>query len=136
MSSLAAGSNGTRAVGYVTDESGGFRVSLAAPGDTNLDGSVNLFDVMSIANSGVYGTGEASVWGQGDFNYDGVANLFDILALLDSGEYNQGGYFAAAAVSEASLSPTAVPEPSLWLVAACGLGGLLASRRKPRATDV
>jgi fibronectin-binding autotransporter adhesin len=129
-SSVAAGSTGTRAVGYLADGSGGFRVSLAAPGDTNLDGVVDLLDLLGILGSGSYETAVASDWNRGDFNYDGVTDLLDLLGILGSGTYDQGSYFADPPVAATSLVPAVVPEPSTWLVAACGLAGLIAARRK------
>ncbi len=131
-SAAAAASAGTRTVGYLADGSGGFRVSFAAAGDTDLDGVVDLFDVLAIANSGVYNTQAEADWSRGDFNYDGVTNLFDILALLDAGAYGQGSYFAAAP-TETTLAAAAVPEPGAWLPAAGVLAGLLAIRARRRA---
>jgi len=128
-SSAAASSNGSRTVGYLEDANGGFRVSYAAAGDTNLDGVVDLLDLLAVLGSGVYESSVASDWSQGDFNYDGVTDLLDLLAILGSGTYDQGSYFAAAPVSSAGFSPAAVPEPGTWLLAACGLAGLLAARR-------
>ena len=124
-SSVAAASDGRRSVGYVSDPLGGFRVSFAAAGDTNLDGVVNLFDLMAIAGSGGYNTAAPSVWSEGDFNYDGVTNLFDLLLMVSSDTYGQGSYLPAVTVSAA-----AVPEPSTWLILVGGTAGLLAGRRR------
>ncbi|MFM8498301.1 MAG: autotransporter-associated beta strand repeat-containing protein [Planctomycetia bacterium] len=124
-SSVASSSGGTRAVGYVADGSGGFRVSFAAPGDTNVDGVVDLLDLLEVMGSGAYGTLAAADWSRGDFNYDGVADLLDLLSMLGSGAYDQGNYFAATPVAS---SLALVPEPGTWLLMAVGLGGLAAVR--------
>ena len=125
-SATAATSGGTRAVGYLVAGDGSATVSFAAPGDTDLNGSVNVFDLVSINSSGKYGTGTSSVWSQGDFNYDGVTNVFDLVGVNSAGAYGQGNYFPAAPTGLGSVA--AVPEPATWLLAICGLGGLLAAR--------
>ncbi|MFM8494240.1 MAG: autotransporter-associated beta strand repeat-containing protein [Planctomycetia bacterium] len=111
-SGTAAASGGTRAVGYVVEGDGSARVSFAAPGDTNLDGVVDLLDLLEILGSGTYEVPTPAVWAQGDFNYDGVTDLLDLLAILGSNTYDQGNYFPAAAGSLGGLAaPAAVPEP-------------------------
>ena len=109
MSSTAAIAGGTRAVGYVANTDGSAVVSFAAPGDVDLSGAVNVFDLVSINSSGTYGTGGASAWNEGDFNYDGVTNVFDLVSVNTAGAYGQGNYFPAA---PSSIAVTAVPEPS------------------------
>ena len=94
-SSAAAASGGTRAVGYVVAGDGFATVSFAAPGDSNLNGQVDVFDLVAINSTGKYGTGTASVWSQGDFNYDGVTNVFDLVSVNSAGAYGQGNYFPA-----------------------------------------
>lgn len=104
-----ASTGGSRSVGYVLAADGAATVSFAAPGDTNLDGSVDVFDLVGINGSGTYGTGRAAVWSQGDFTYDGVTDVFDLVATGGSGTYGQGSYFPAAA----AVPPVgAVPEPT------------------------
>ena len=127
-SATAATSGGTRAVGYVVAGSGAATVSFAAPGDTDLNGSVNVFDLVSINSSGKYGTGTSSVWSQGDFNYDGVTNVFDLVGVNSAGAYGQGNYFPAAPTGLGSMA--AVPEPATWLMLAGYLGGLALAKRR------
>jgi autotransporter-associated beta strand protein len=124
-SSLAATTTG-RAVGYVVQGDGSTRVSFAAPGDVDLSGQVNVFDLVSINGSGTYGTAAASVWSQGDFTYDGVTNVFDLVAVNTAGVYGQGGYFPVAGAP----SPAAVPEPGVGLLAAAGAICLAWLRRR------
>ena len=138
-SSAAAASGGTRAVGYVVAADGSATVSFAASGDVNLNGQVDVFDLVSINSSGKYGTGSSSVWSQGDFNYDGVTNVFDLVAINTAGVYGRGNYFPAAPTGLGSVA--AVPEPTgLWLAAAAALSvlglrpGRPGSRRGAQAT--
>ena len=95
-SSTAAASGGTRAVGYVVAGDGSATVSYAASGDTNLNGTVDVFDLVAVNSGGKYGAGSAAVWSQGDFNYDGVTNVFDLVSINGAGAYGQGNYFPAA----------------------------------------
>jgi autotransporter-associated beta strand protein len=113
MSSTAAASGGTRAVGYVVAGDGGVTVSFAAAGDVDLNGQVNVFDLVNINSSGTYGSGSASVWSQGDFNYDGVTNVFDLVGINTAAVYGQGNYFPA--IPTVAGVVTAVPEPACLL---------------------
>jgi fibronectin-binding autotransporter adhesin len=130
-SSSAAASAGTRAVGYTVAGDGSARVSFAAPGDTNIDGAVDLIDLLAILSAGKYDQSLPAVWDQGDFNYDGVSDLLDLLAILGSGTYDQGNYFPAGPTALGGPgSVAAVPEPTmLWLVAAAGGAAVLRRRR-------
>jgi autotransporter-associated beta strand protein len=117
MSSAAAGSGGTRAVGYVVAADGSAKVSFAAPGDTDLNGQVNVFDLIGIDSAGKFGNGQPAVWNQGDFNYDGVANVFDLIGIDSSGAYGTGPYFPAGPTVAGGLGQVAaVPEPTgfIW----------------------
>jgi hypothetical protein len=109
-SALAAASGSTRAVGYTVAGDGSVRVAFAAPGDTNLDGFVDLIDLLAILGAGGYEQPIASVWAEGDFNYDGVTDLLDLLGILGSGTYDQGLTTPTATVPFGTVA--AVPEPS------------------------
>jgi autotransporter-associated beta strand protein len=131
-SSLAASSAGTRAVGYVANADGSAVVSFAAPGDTDLNGQVNVFDLVGIDAAGTFGTGAASDWSGGDFNYDGVTNVFDLIGIDSSGAYGSGNYFPGDPSTAGLGSVAVVPEPTSWLLlAACG-GLAAACRRRQR----
>ncbi len=130
-SSTAAATGGNRAVGYVVAADGSAKVSFAAPGDVDLTGAVDVFDLVSVNSAGKYGTGSAAVWSQGDFNYDGVTSVFDLVNVNTAGAYGQGTYFPVAPTAAGVGSVAAVPEPaalSIVLVAAC-LAGVVAGRR-------
>jgi fibronectin-binding autotransporter adhesin len=133
-SSTAAAVGGTRAVGYVVAGDGSARVSFAAPGDVNINGQVDVFDLVAVNSGGAYGTGTASVWNQGDFNYDGVTNVFDLVSINTAGAYGQGNYFPAAPSVSGSGTAAAVPEPVTPGLAALILAGAFAARRRFRRT--
>jgi len=126
-STAAAAAGGTRAVGYVIGSDGAARISFAAPGDVDLTGTVDVFDLVGINGAGTYATGLPSAWSQGDFNYDGVTTVFDLVAIGSSGVYGRGNYFPAAGPTAA-----AVPEPGLsyLLAVAAGFTFLDVIRRK------
>jgi hypothetical protein len=129
-SAAAAAPASTRGVGYVVNADGSAAVSFAAPGDTTLDGLVNVFDLVEIEAAGRYGTGQVADWADGDFNYDGLANVFDLVAVEAAGAYNAGSYFPASAAGLGRVA--AVPEPAGLLAASAGLvaAGLLVRRRR------
>jgi autotransporter-associated beta strand protein len=129
-SSTAAAAGGTRAVGYLVAGDGSAIISFAAPGDTNLNGQVDVFDLVSINSSGAYGTGATSVWARGDFNYDGVTNVFDLVSINGAGAYGQGNYFPAS--PSAAGGAVAVPEPALPLLLTVVAGLAAACRPRPR----
>lgn len=91
---------------------------MTLKGDTNLSGSVNFSDLLTLAQN--YGASDR-VWTQGDFDYNGTVNFADLLALAQ----NYGGSLAmdlTGTLSEAfaadwALALSLVPEPAT-------LGGL------------
>ena len=121
-SSLAAAAGGSRVVGYTIAADGGAVVSCAVPGDVDLNGRVDVFDLVGIDGAGRYGSGGSSIWDEGDFTYDGVTNVFDLVLTSTAGGYGAGSYFQPAA--EAAVVAT-VPEPTaaavivitaIWLI--------------------
>lgn len=130
-SSAAGLADGARTIGYTVAANGSAVVAFAAPGDLNLDGVVNAFDLIAIQSSSAFGTSNAATWAQGDMNYDGVANLFDLVAIGAGGAFGQGSYLPAASVAS---SAAAVPEPSgLFALVAGAFGWLVGRRRSLRA---
>ncbi|MBM4022872.1 MAG: hypothetical protein FJ284_11650 [Planctomycetes bacterium] len=125
-----------RAVGWLDNGDGSMTVAYAAPGDTNLDWTVDLIDVANFISSGKYGTGEPATWAEGDFNYDGVVDLADVVDFSSTGLYGIPPYNPPPGGGIA-----AVPEP-----AACGaltgagfaawLGKRLRSYRKVRSCSL
>ena len=82
------------------------------PGDTNLDGYVDLSDLSTLASN--WNTMTGMVWADGDFNADGAVDLSDLSSLAA----NWGTVPATGAV----------PEPATMSLLA--IGGLALIRRK------
>ena len=115
-SAVSSAGVGARAVGYLVRPDGSAVVAFAAPGDTNLDGSVDILDLVQLSAGGRYGSDLAAHWAQGDFNYDGKTNLFDLVAIAGSGTYGRRNYLAAVGLSAPGVMAVAVPEPTGSLV--------------------
>jgi hypothetical protein len=99
-------------------------ILVAAPGDTNCDGIINLADLTALATN--YGaSGPGVTWAMGDFDGDGNVNLADLTALAT----NYGVSYGAA---PADMAP--VPEPAILLLLAAGAVALRPARqsRAPR----
>jgi len=126
-SSAATSSNGTRTVGWLDNGNGSVTFGYAAPGDTNLDWSVDILDLSRFLSGGKFDSGLTATWSDGDFNYDGFADILDVTEMISADLYNVGNYNSTPAGSIA-----AVPEPStLGLVGiGFGLAGFVAMRRK------
>ena len=117
------------AVGWLDNGNGSVTFAFAAPGDTNLDWSVDILDASNFIAAGKFDTSLPATWGEGDFNYDRAVDILDAADFFSTGFYDAGAYNAA------SGSIAAVPEPNgLGMVSAgVGLAGLLAARRKRTA---
>ena len=90
--SRAAGTAVMREIGY-TVTNGVLTIGWATPGDVNLDGIVNVFDLAGVLSGGQYNSGStAAGWADGDFNYDGRANLLDLVQITGSGFLNAPTY--------------------------------------------
>ncbi len=137
-SSVAAAAIATasspRAVGWIDDGAGGLSVAFSAPGDSNIDGFVDILDVANFLSAGKYDSGAPAVWSQGDFNYDGIVDILDVGDFVVTGLYNAGTYLP---VPSASVVVTAVPEPATGVAAglACLIAAMQARRRVRSAAD-
>ena len=129
----AAGS--PRAVGWLDNGDGSLTVAYAAPGDTNLDWSVDILDTANFLALDKFDTGSPATWREGDFNYDGIVDIFDAAAFVSTGLFNAGNYNTPSG-SRVAVAPVgsvaAVPEPSTWALLAAACGGAVAACRGRR----
>ncbi|MFM9010774.1 MAG: DUF1559 domain-containing protein [Planctomycetota bacterium] len=112
-----------RAVGWMDNGDGSLTTAYAAPGDTNLDWVVDILDVSNFVAAGKYGTVDAAGWFEGDFNYDGLVDIQDVADFAATGLYGGASYNTPSGIA-------VVPEPTASGVAAAGLIGWLALRRR------
>jgi autotransporter-associated beta strand protein len=91
-----------RTVGYVIDQ-GQATIAYAVPGDTNLDGVVDVIDVVNLLVNVNASSGDYVGWSIGDFNYDGMVDQLDLSEFLAAGAFDQGPYLSAADAAFASL---------------------------------
>jgi len=117
-SSHASASGGAFTVGWLDNGDGSMTFGYAAPGDTNLDWSIDILDVADFIGSGKFNSSLSASWAEGEFNYDGVVDMLDIADFMSSGLFNAGPYNAPAA------NIAAVPEPGTTAMAVAGLSGL------------
>ncbi len=129
-----AAASSPRAVGWINDGAGGLSVAFSAPGDSNIDGFVDILDVANFLSAGKYDSGSPAVWSQGDFNYDGFVDILDVGDFVVTGLFNAGTYLP---VPSASVVVTAVPEPATGVAAglACLIAAMQARRRVRSAAD-
>ncbi|MGA2440140.1 MAG: PEP-CTERM sorting domain-containing protein, partial [Tepidisphaeraceae bacterium] len=107
-------------------------VKFALLGDTNLDGTVDFGDLLTVADH--YGTTNND-WADGNFTYDpsGLVDVEDLLALAQNYQEpltaDQAAQLPAAFVSEWTLAQSEVPEPTSAAMILAGSCLLLARRR-------
>ncbi|HET6426853.1 MAG TPA: hypothetical protein VFJ30_00475 [Phycisphaerae bacterium] len=86
------------------------------PGDANLDGTVGIADLATLANN--YGKPSGANWNEGDFNHDNAVGIADLVVLADN--YGANG------------SPVPAPEPTTAVLLAPAAVALLRRRRNTR----
>jgi len=123
----------TRQLSYVNTVVGDplMRWQAWLPGDVNLDGAVNLFDVVILQDNWL----QPGTFAEGDVNGDGMVNLFDVVILQDNWLMEVGSVSAISpggggmlAIDPANGSPivvASIPEPSTQLGFTVVLLGLL-----------
>jgi hypothetical protein len=123
-----------RAVGWIDNGDGSLTAAYAAPGDTNVDWSIDILDAANFLSGGKFDTGSPAIWFEGDFSYDGIVDILDAADFFATGLYDAGTYNTAPG---AAGSVAAVPEPSAIGLAAMSAVVLLAvSRRAGSRTRV
>lgn len=125
MADLQAGA--PRSLGWLDNGDGTLSIAYAAPGDTNIDGGVDILDAANFMAGGAYDAEVPGSWSQGDFGYDGLVDILDAAEFLATGLFDAGDYRGGAALA------VPVPEPAAGgLIAAIGM--VAAARRlRPRS---
>jgi len=100
-----------RTVGWLDNGDGSVSFAFAAPGDTNLDWSVDILDAANFFAGGKYDSSTAASWVDGDFTYDGVVDILDAAEFFSTGLFDAGVYNGVAQGG----AVVAVPEPSVGL---------------------
>jgi len=90
------------------------------PGDTDLDGDVDAWDIQLILAANSYEKAGVWEWEHGDFNRDTLVDWADIEMILDHGQYD----------SPAEEALLALPEPATLVLLAAGGLALLRRRRR------
>jgi autotransporter-associated beta strand protein len=116
-----------RAVGWLDNGDGSFTVAYAAPGDTNIDWSIDILDASNFLALGKFDTGLPATWVEGDFSYDGIVDILDAADFFATGLYDAGNYNAAPG---AAGGVAAVPEPAMWSLLGAGLAAAATCRRR------
>jgi autotransporter-associated beta strand protein len=101
-SSVAAAALATgrsRAVGWLDNGDGTLTVAFAAPGDTNLDGTIDMLDSANFMVNGLFDSGAAARWADGDFTHDGIVDVLDLSEFIAGGLVDQGSYLDEVSVS-------------------------------------
>ncbi|MFM7242603.1 MAG: PEP-CTERM sorting domain-containing protein, partial [Planctomycetaceae bacterium] len=98
-----------RAVGWLDNGDGSVSFAYAAPGDTNIDWSIDILDASNFLAGGKFDTGLPATWIEGDFSYDGIVDILDAADFFATGLYDAGNYNTAPATAGAVA---AVPEPA------------------------
>ena len=111
-----------RAVGWLAAGGDSVAFAYSAPGDTNIDGQVDILDLANFFAGGKFNTGLAASWSEGDFGYDGIVDILDAADFVSTGLFNAGPYGPVAATGTIA----AVPEPALPVALACA--GLVSAR--------
>ena len=99
----------SRAIGWRTDGDGVLALQLAAPGDIDLNGLVDVLDVSALLAADRFNSGSAASWSEGDFNADGSFDILDVGELINANVFDRGPYEAAGSV----VATAAVPEPGI-----------------------
>jgi len=118
----------SRAVGWFDAGDGSMTFGYAAPGDTNLDWSIDIMDIAAFLSARKYESGLPAIWAEGDFNYDGFVDVLDATDFMSTGLFDAGVYNAPARTIAAVPEPAGVAAAGL-AAAALGLARLRRVRR-------
>jgi len=110
-----------------------FTISFAAPGDTNLDGIVDIQDVAAMFGGGHLDANTPCTWEQGDFNHDGIFDLLDVSDFAGTRLFDAGSYHPPGGPTASSMSGPASPSIADLAFAALVVESVpMTSKRRPR----
>ncbi|MFM7242958.1 MAG: PEP-CTERM sorting domain-containing protein, partial [Planctomycetaceae bacterium] len=121
-----------RAVGWIDNGDGSLTAAYAAPGDTNIDWSIDILDASNFLALGKFDTGLPATWIEGDFSYDGIVDILDAADFFATGLYDVGNYNSG----DSAVGVAAVPEPTtLGMLAVAIAAAGVATMRRNRAVS-
>jgi len=126
-----------RALGWLDNGNGTLTVAFAAPGDSNLDGLIDMLDAATFLGAGRFDAGPGSGWADGDSNYDGTVDILDVADFVGTGLFDGGPYrVAIAAAATAAVRSDSVQAATLSSIDAAFLawaldGGGVPHKKKP-----
>jgi hypothetical protein len=82
-----------RTIGWLANVGSSFTVAYAAPGDTNLDGLIDVLDAAALSSAARFN--DTGVWSEGDFNHDGIYDDLDNAIYVSTGLFDAGSYTPA-----------------------------------------
>jgi len=86
-----------RAIGWLDNGGGSMAFAYSAPGDTNIDNTVDILDAANFLAAGKFDSGLPASWNDGDFGYDGMVDILDAADFLSTGLFDAGPYNAFSA---------------------------------------
>jgi autotransporter-associated beta strand protein len=103
-------------LGWVDNGDASVTVGFAAPGDTNLDGSVDMIDLGNFIHHMDGDPAEAMIWNAGDFNHDDAVDFVDFAEFVGAGLFDEGNYLPAPPpATPGNLQATSATTSSIML---------------------
>jgi autotransporter-associated beta strand protein len=133
--SRSAATQESRSVGWAILGDASMQIAFAAPGDANIDGTIDILDAANFIAGGTFDTGAWASWDGGDFNYDTMVDILDAADFLGSGLFDAGGYLPAGAapLPAGTAEATSLDAMSLAFAALADSTGATSVTRKKLA---
>ena len=124
---VAVAAGQARAVGWLRGSDGAVMLAFAAPGDSNLDGVLDVLDAANLLAAARFDTAVPSTWTEGDANNDSVVDILDVADFMATALFDAGSY-GSAGMSE---PVAAVPEPAYGVFTLAAVLAWAAQRYRP-----